>query len=204
MKYGKTSNLFNIGFLGLSLGLMGVVGASKANAGWTELTDLESPITVSGEPITPEDVITFSPSPADAIWFSDQSNVDVGSQDIDSIATVLLTDIFPTATSIVGVDQWDSLAGDGTSYTGNAFNIIAVHYDNKELIFGYIDPIDAFTVNDLGQEISNIRTYSAEGGPFTTSCTGETCTNDIPEPSTFALLGLGMVGLVVSRRKNKH
>ena len=170
-----------------------------AFANLIELTDLESPIIVSGEPITPEDVITFSPSPADAIWFSDKASADFTSQDSAALLADIEANIFTNAT-LTAAGQWDSLSGDGTTYDANAFNVIAVHYDNKELVFGYINAIDNFTINDLGQEISNVRTYTATGGIFEVQQCETDCTS-VSAPGTIALLSLGLVGLYTARKQ---
>lgn len=145
------------------------------------------------------DLIQFEPSPADAVWHADPANTYMANQ---SAAAVELF-----AESLVGENlnlsyTVDALSGhELETFNVNPFNVVALHYANKELVFFYETAIDTFTIGDvyadngydLNQEVSNIRVFGTDAGPGTT--------RNASAPGSVALLSMGLVGLMLHRRK---
>lgn len=178
-------------FLSAALLLLPLV----SHATISELTDVTSPITVGGVHV--DDIVTFSPSPADRIWWSDDAAADFNPQSAENVELVI-EGLYGTAIDISLVQELDGLTGAGTSHSGDPFNFFAAHYDNKEFVFYFETAITDFTIGDLGQDISNWRTYSCVEG-----CGGATGGGDpdpVSAPGTMALLSLGLLSLYRARR----
>lgn len=148
------------------------------------------------------DLIQFEPTPADALWHVDPANGYIGSQGLGSNDVELFAEslIQGDLTFLYGLD---SLSGHELStFSGTDFNVVALHYANKELVFYYETAIDTFTIGDiyaengydLNQEVSNIRVFSGTG----TCCVTTTSVN---APGTVALLSLGLLGLYTARKQ---
>ena len=145
------------------------------------------------------DLIQFTPSPATAMWHVDPANAYIANQGLGNSAV----EVF--AEGLVGNDLdfiygINALSGhEAETLSVNPFNVVALHYANKELVFYYETAITEFTIGDiyaengydLNQEVSNLRVFANAGNPNPTTADA---------PGALALLGMGLVALGVSRR----
>ena len=147
------------------------------------------------------DLIQFDPSPADALWHVDPANAYIANQSYAAVEVFAESLVGENLNYLYGVD---ALSGHETrTISAFDFNVVALHYANKELVFFYEDAISEFTIGDiyadngydLNQEVSNIRVYATDAGPTPNP-------TDADAPGTVALLGLGLTGLMLHRRKH--
>jgi MYXO-CTERM domain-containing protein len=138
--------------------------------------------------------VYYSPSPADRIWWSDQSEVDFASQDASAIQTVLEDLSGDTLTHIYSTENTGS---DWTYDGGAAFNYMAIHFDGQELLFYYETAISAFSVTGLAHEFSNARAYTGASTPDPDPVS-------VSEPTGLGLVALGLCALAATRRRTNR
>jgi hypothetical protein len=186
--------------------------ASPVHAVFVSVTPTDSPLTLDGaisgnsgkeNPIT----VTYSPSPATEIWFSNNANGssgDVGAQSPNNVLAV--------TKSVFGLTSGSLYAGNAGDFSGNfasfsfssadfAFDYLAIHAGQHELLFYFENAIDAgeiFTISIIGKAagLSNFRTFSSfdpELGPSGAAV--------VPVPTALWLFSAGIMGLVGFRRK---
>lgn len=127
------------------------------------------------------------------------SNVQMTFTGTGAVTGNLLT-VF-NSTGVLGGALGDSTAGLDETHNGTT-QIVNFSSD-------YID-FSSSTQRNYSIALNNVTPALANGGNgylagFQSNATGVFAANGLaPEPSTFALLGLGALGLVVRRRKNSH
>lgn len=139
------------------------------------------------------DTITFNPFDADFIFFSDNAAEDFNPQDTVHIESVI--------EGLVGFDidyaGEDAFDGGADYSTGLDANFYAIHYDNRELVFGYYEIQEGFSVQSLSHDFSNMRGYTCDAG----TCPGGF--SEVPLPAAAWMFASGLVGLgVIGRRRS--
>ena len=145
------------------------------------------------------DLISFEPSPADALWHAYPANDHMAGQSAPEVEVFVESLVGADATFLFGVDNL--VENSNRTFGGVEFNVLAYHYANKELVFYYEDAISDFTIGDVtmasdfdvDQDLSNLRVYSIQGG-------GDPRVN-ADAPGTIALLSFGLIGLYVARKQ---
>ncbi len=157
------------------------------------------------------DLIQFTPSPADALWHADPANAYIANQGLGSNAVELFAEglVGQNLNFLYGVD---SLSGhQAETISAFEFNVVALHYANKELVFFYDTAITEFTIGDiyadngydLNQEVSNLRVFACDTAA---ACSGGSGggggdPQSADAPGMLALLSMGLLGLFYSRKQ---
>ena len=153
-------------FIGIGLG-------STVNASIVDITPTTSPVTVPVDGGSTTTMVTYALSPATMIKYGE--NADFNPQDPGHIKMVIETAFGITPISTVGACDGSGCTA-GTTQEGNgdnagalwsihAFNVLAIHYGNNELVFYWADPQMYFGLSGLPRGISNFRTYSTSAVP---------------------------------------
>ncbi len=183
----------------IAVGLAGATLFSLAHAGgWTTVTPTASPFQYNGN------VIYYTPSAALDVIAYDGS---LAPQSPANIASIINTQFGLTGANAVGAAV--SLCAEATTgcvnasgavlsggvYTNSftsdaAYNYLAVHYGQGELIFHWNAPVmpgTAFAIGGVPNDVSNFRAYLAP----------------VPEPSSYALMlgGLVLLGFMTRLRR---
>ena len=199
MKHAAPRTVNAVVFLCIALAFL--LYASSARATIDAYIPATSPITLR-DGTSVADLISFEPSPADALWHVYKENpgdvFEIASQDQATVGAFAEGLIGAELDFLFGVDNLVENAN--RTFGGVEFNVLAYHYAGKELVFYYENAISDFTIGDVtmasdfdvDQDLSNLRVYSVQGGVGPRS---------VSAPGTIALLSLGIVGLVVSRRQ---
>ncbi len=145
------------------------------------------------------DLISFDPSPADALWHAYPANDHIAGQSAAEVEVFVESLVGSDATFLFGVDNL--VESSNRTFGGIEFNVLAYHYANKEMVFYYETAISDFTIGDVtmasdfdvDQDLSNIRVFTVQGGGVDPQ--------SIASPGTMALLGFGLVGLGLARRR---
>lgn len=140
-----------------------------------------------GVSLTDGNSVSFLPYPADLVLFSDDASTDFNPQDAAHIESVL-EGWSGAALTFVGQEE---VANGGASYSTTVdANVYAIHYDNRELIFGFSGLQSGFSISGLSHGFSNMRAYTCDDcGTF-----GITST-PVPIPAAAWLFGTGLIGL---------
>lgn len=137
--------------------------------------------------------VTFSPTPANAIRYIPTN---LNPQNPDSVKSYVL-DAFPSAGTLttVGACNTDGAetpaascthSGGSASYNGSAFNYLAVHFGQNELVFYFASAISSFELSGLPKDWSNFRAYT---------------TSAVPLPAAALLFGTAVAGLAGFKRR---
>ena len=150
---------------GIAAGLV-IHAGTDAKAAVVDVVPTTSPITAFGTSIT------YAPSPATAIKASDAANTDIGDLSPSGVKTAVET-LFGVsgltlassceASTCVNASQTGNGDNSGSYTSVNAYTYLAVHFDNKELIFHFVGGIPGgttFTIGGLPNGLSNWRAYS--------------------------------------------
>ena len=137
---------------------------------------------------------TFSPFPADWIYFSDDASTDFNPQDAAHIESVIEGLVGFNIDWVGSFEEAGEVDGHTTSVDANFY---AVHYDNRELVFGYDLIQSGFTIDDLSHGFSNLRAYTCATG----DCPGGF--NEVPVPAAAWLFGTGLIGMAGVARKRR-
>lgn len=153
---------------------------------------------------------SYSPTPADAIWhyngnLTPQNDANIRAE-VENVFGLTAGSLFSvskcdsTTSACTGASATESSSNGSTTNTYssvNAFNYLAIHFGQDELVFHWINPINEFTFTDLNgpngfvRGLSNYRAY------------GENV-SEVPVPAAAWLFasGLGFFG-VARKRINK-
>ena len=120
-----------------------------------------------------------------------------------------LTDPVTTAIDVVGAQVLDSVISNGQNRFGNNFdryNSYSFFLSDETEVVGWIQSYYQYIkLNDSRSSIAFSDNYSSTGASFLFTASWLLVSDaTIPEPSTIALMGLGLLGFGVSCRKNKH
>jgi len=165
------------------LALFSAGNANADSSSWTEykVSDSSTSITIN------EDAkVTFSAGTTD-IW---SFNNNITPQDSSNILSVIDTQFNLSSGSLTSVGQCDSSCS-STFSSSSAFDYLAVHYGQGELLFKFATPVNTFTIGNLPKSLSNFRAYS------------DASISAVPEPESYGMLlaGLGLLGFMVRRNK---
>lgn len=169
-----------------------ITASTIASATWTSLNPSATPF-------------SYSPTPADAIWHYDgnltpQNDANIRAE-VENVFGLTAGSLFSvskcdSATSgCTGASATETSAGGSTTNTYssiNAFNYLAIHFGQAELVFHWINPINAFTFTDLNgpngfvRGLSNYRAYGV---------------SEIPVPAAAWLFASGLGFFGVARRR---
>lgn len=135
----------------------------------------------------------YTTPPVESIW---GYNGNITPQNQANILTHI-TSVYGTAP--IFKDKAD--IGNGTFNTPNAFNYLAIHVGQGELLFRFFGTISQFTISKTGGTaggLSNYRTYLGD------IITNPNPPNPVPVPAAVWLFGSALAGLVgTARRKSK-
>jgi hypothetical protein len=180
--------------------VIGLGWAGVANAAIVDLGSDPSPINISG--ISGIASMTYSPSPADDIRYTTGGPMgDTGTffpdQNANTIASGVQALFGLSSTPFIGLDFSNVAAGGSTFSVPLGFNYVAIHQDGGEVVFQYLTTQFSFTVQGFtgadgtgtGVQLSNTQFLS---------------TTAVPEPSTWAMMLLGFVGLGFAFRQSRR
>ena len=140
--------------------------------------------------------VDFSPFDADWIYFSDDASTDFNPQNAAHIETVI--------EGLVGFDitfaAEEEIVGGGADYTTTEdANFYAIHYDNRELIFGYTGVgATGLAIEGLSHGFSNMRAYTCATGACPTTV------GEIPLPPAVWMFGSALLGICGIARKRRR
>ena len=137
--------------------------------------------------------VDFLPYPADLVLFSDDASEDFNPQDSAHIQSVIQD---WTGASLTFVGQEEIVDGGSSYSTEIDANVYAIHYDNRELVFGYAALQSGFSIDGLSHGFSNMRAYTCDNcGTFRNT--------EVPVPAAAFLFGTGLIGLSGVARKRR-
>lgn len=199
-------NLLVISLLSVSAISVNAYAVPKpaATPAWTKITPTTSPITIDYIQAGALKQASVSYSPLASVILSYDDNPTP--QDPTSIKQLFVTEFTafnlpaPTLTFVSSCDNPTSACtgATGGTTTGtysntfsslSAFNYLAVHFGQGELLFKFATAQTSFSIGGLPRGLSNYRAY--------------TDISAVPEPESYAMLlaGLGLLGFAARKRK---
>ncbi len=150
--------------------------------------------------------ITTDPSNWTKAVYSDVSNTDVGNQSPANVEAVLESSAwFDMGLSFVGGGacgaaptyanncRQQDLGGGNSNKTGESnltANVFGVHFGNRFIAFIFENPVNGFEIFGLRFGVSNIYAFNKDTTP-------------VPIPGAIWLMGAGLAGLQIARKKKK-
>jgi hypothetical protein len=139
--------------------------------------------------------VTVTPSPYTIGYYSDQSNVDVGSQDPANVETVLegwfgqqLSFVGGGACGANGTIANNCTTSNGGGSSNLTAQVFGVHFGNRFIAFLFPQPVNGFSILGLRFGVSNI--YAFNGA-------------QVPLPAAVWLMGAGLAGLGFASKRRK-
>ena len=132
--------------------------------------------------------VHYTPGSAAQIWYY---NGNISNQSPSNMMTVTESQFGLGSGALQSVSACDSACSD-TFVSSTAFDYLAVHFGQGELLFHWLSPVTDFTISCLPRGISNYRAY------------GNVAATPLPSGALLFATGLLAALPLVSKRRNRR